>query len=273
MRRKAAVLVLLCWLPVLASAGEPAPARISFAAMGDVPYRPEERVKLAADLLRLPNDLAFVVHVGDIKPGTPFCREGEYADIARILRGSKVPVFILPGDNEWNDCSRPERAWSFWMTHFHRFESRWPAFSEVERQPEVPANFAFVRSGVLFIGIHLVGGRVHDPVEWRDRHAKDLAWIQTRLERLKNETSAAVVFGHGQPADSSGDFFPEFSRMAGVYGHPVLYLHGDGHRWVHDRPFPAENVERFQVDMGGVAAPVIVRVAVGEVAVFEFDQR
>ena len=34
---------------------------------------------------------------------------------------------------------------------------------------------------------------------------------------------------------------------------PILYLHGDGHRWIHDRPGAAKNILRVQVDQGGIA--------------------
>ncbi|MBM4205158.1 MAG: hypothetical protein FJ194_13575 [Gammaproteobacteria bacterium] len=159
-------LPLLCVFAVSSAVATPKDVRISFAAMGDVPYRPEERVRLATDLLGLPTGTAFIVHLGDIKPGTPFFRAGEYASIARILKGSTVPVFIIPGDNEWNDCSRPARAWSFWLDHFRAFEQQWTGFEDVVRQESHPANFAFVPQSVLFVVLHLVGGRVHDKAEW-----------------------------------------------------------------------------------------------------------
>lgn len=273
--------LLLCVVTAKALAGDEDDVRITFAAMGDVPYRPEERIKLAADLLKLPRGAAFAVHVGDIKPGTPFCREGEYAGIAQILRGSPVPVLVLPGDNEWNDCSRPDRAWGFWVRHFDRFESHWPGFGAVTRQPQQTANFAFERNRVLFVGLNVVGGRMHDPEEWRWRHEQGLAWLAAKPasadplpDRKGGETAeAAVIFTHAQPSPATALFFDGLSRWATEFGRPVLLIHGDGHRWVKDRPFEAENVLRVQLDMGGVAPPLIVRVKRDRKDPFDFDRR
>ncbi len=249
--------------------------RIRFAAMGDVPYRSEERIKLATDLLKLPADTAFVVHVGDIKPGTPFCGEGEYSSIAQILKGSPVPVFVLPGDNEWNDCGRPQRAWGFWMKHLHGFERQWPRFQNVVRQSEQPANFTFVRDGVLFLGLHIVGGRVHDAAEWTARHHQNLTWLQQHLLSPQDSSAvrAAVIFGHSQPSEATAQFFRSFSDVAKMFDRPVLYLHGDGHRWVKNRPFKAKNLLRVQVDLGGKAPPVIVSVKRDVNDPFDFDRR
>jgi hypothetical protein len=54
---------------------------------------------------------------------------------------------------------------------------------------------------------------------------------------------------------------------------PVLYLHGDGHRWIKDRPFGAENILRVQVDQGGIAPPLKVTVTTDTDEPFEFDRR
>jgi hypothetical protein len=54
----------------------------------------------------------------------------------------------------------------------------------------------------------------------------------------------------------------------------VLYLHGDGHRWIHDRPFKAaKNILRVQVDQGGIASPLLVTVSDDPKQPFVFDRR
>jgi len=268
------LLPLFCCLIVSAAIASPKDVRITFAAMGDVPYRPEERVKLAADLLRLPQDTAFIVHLGDIKPGTPFCGEREYADIARILKGSKVPVFIIPGDNEWNDCSRPGRAWGYWLDHFKAFEGQWSGFEDVARQESHQANFAFVRNSVLFVGLHLVGGRVHDKTEWDERHEADLEWLRTHLlQRRKENISTAVVFGHSQPSTATKVFFESFGEIAEQFARPVLYVHGDGHRWVREKSFKVRQMQRIQVDQGGNAPPLLITVTDDVLHPFVVDRR
>jgi hypothetical protein len=69
------------------------------------------------------------------------------------------------------------------------------------------------------------------------------------------------------------DFFQPFSKDAATFKKPILYLHGDGHRWIHDRPFPAKNMWRVQVDQGGIAPPLKVTVTDDAEEPFVFDRR
>jgi hypothetical protein len=268
------IFALLSWFICSMAVADADDVRMTFAAMGDVPYRSEERLRLAADLLDLPSQTAFVIHLGDIKPGTPFCGEGEYAVMARILKGSTVPVFIIPGDNEWNDCARPTRAFGYWLAHFRAFEQRWPGFEDVIRQESQPANFAFVRERIVFVGLHVVGGRVHDRAEWDTRHADDLTWLRTHLLPAGSaDINAAVIFGHGQPSKATQDFFDGFAEVAEEFERPILYVHGDGHRWVHDQRFRTKNLQRVQIDRGGKSPPVLISVTGQPRSPFQFDRR
>ena len=82
-----------------------------------------------------------------------------------------------------------------------------------------------------------------------------------------------VLFGHAHPNDKHDDFFDPFLEEATRFEKPILYLHGDGHKWIKDRPFDAENILRVQVDQGGIAPPLKVVVAGSGAEVFEFDRR
>ena len=159
--------VLVTW-PTVVRSDEPQKPRtlIVFSALGDIPYTPEEYQLLKQQLAELPKESEFVVHVGDIKPGKDPCIESTYQDVAAILEKSPCPLLIIPGDNEWNDCTNPDEAWPLWTKHLNRFEEKWKHTLDVKRQEKRDENFAFVRSDVLFIGINIVGGRVHDAKEW-----------------------------------------------------------------------------------------------------------
>ena len=88
-------------------------ATVTFYAMGDVPYAPAEDVLLPKQISEIPHDADFVIHVGDIKRGLPLCTEGVYRKVAEVLGKAAAPVFIIPGDNEWNDCLNPAQAWKY----------------------------------------------------------------------------------------------------------------------------------------------------------------
>ena len=246
---------------------------VTFSAMGDVPYAPREDVLLRRQISELPVDTEFVIHVGDIKTGTTPCDEAVYNKVSGMLSQSAAPVFIIPGDNEWNDCMQPAQAWELWDKYFMRFERRWRHQLPVFRQLEREENFSFVKGGVLFLGLNIVGGRVHDTAEWKQRHADGLDWVQRNLRHSGAHVSSVVIFGHALPAEKHNDFFGPFNTEARRFKKPILYLHGDGHRWILDHPFEAKNILRVQVDQGGAAPPLQVTVTDHETEPFQFDRR
>jgi hypothetical protein len=248
---------------------------VVFSAMGDVPYSPPEIVQLPVQIREIDPATEFVVHVGDIKAGGSPCVEPIYATVASHLRASATPVFIVPGDNEWNDCSNvePEEAWRLWTEHLLRMEQWWPHRFGVYRQVERQENFAFVHNEVLFIGLNIVGGRLHDRDEWSRRFAQNLDWTRLHLRRHKDDVHNAVVIAHATPTRHHDGFFVPFEREAERFAKPMLYLHGDGHRWIHDHPFSAKNVLRVQVDQGRIAPPVKITVTDSPTEPFVFDRR
>ena len=275
--RRACLLMMVVVSP--AQAGRP-PAtkeqyktRVTFFAMGDVPYAPKEDKLLPKQIAELPREAEFVIHLGDIKSGATACNEAVYNKVSGMLARSTAPVFIVPGDNEWNDCTRPAQAWEYWEKYFMRFDRRWPHRLRVFRQLEREENFSFVKGGVLFLGLNIVGGRVHDAAEWKRRHAQNLDWARRNLRQFGDSVSSLVVFGHALPKKIHKDFFDEFVKEAEKFKKPVLYLHGDGHRWIHDRPFAAKNILRVQVDQGGIAPPVRITVTDHPRDPFRFDRR
>jgi hypothetical protein len=72
---------------------------------------------------------------------------------------------------------------------------------------------------------------------------------------------AAVIFSQDGPGDSDqSPFFTPFRAAAATFGKPVLFLHGDGHTWIMDHPWPEPNILRVQVNNGGDEDPVQVTV-------------
>ncbi|MCZ6673561.1 MAG: hypothetical protein O7C75_11565 [Verrucomicrobia bacterium] len=255
---------------------------VTFAVMGDVPYglTPEEIEKEKSTLrkqivdLNMDDSIEFVVHVGDIKKGAPPCETQVYKTVAQILRANIHPLFIIPGDNEWNDCKDPVEAWKLWDSHFMRFDQNWPNDLGVLRQETRQENFAIFQNGVLFIGINLVGGKVHDSEEWLSRIEDDRAWIEEQFRNHSNDASSAVIFAHANPGTqvrgnfkyNREEFRPliEFldRKTDTIFPKPILLIHGDGHKWIEDQPFPTagKRITRVQVTQGGLESPLRVEV-------------
>lgn len=265
-------LVLLC---TLATASVALAAPFSFSAMGDVPYGEQELALLVRQVDELPRASAFVVHLGDIKDGKSPCDDAVFARVAGLLRRSVQPVFIIPGDNEWNDCDKPKQAWRLWTKHLLKLDEQWKHGFVVARQKDRPANFAFTHEGTLFIGITMVGGAVHDKSEWKAFLQDGTAWVEERFEKEREKVQCAVLFAHAFPTEKQhGVFADRFPVAARKFGKPVLYLQGDGHVWLRDQPFEnAPNVMRVQVDQGGKAPPLTVTLTGEAKEPFRFDRR
>ena len=94
---------------VVTTKGPPKPtpnrpgAAFSFAALGDAPYFWWEEVRYPQTMQDIDqNDVAFVIHVGDIfwRP----CTDAMYRKTLARFDALRHPVIYTPGDNEWTDC-------------------------------------------------------------------------------------------------------------------------------------------------------------------------
>jgi hypothetical protein len=70
-----------------------------FYAIADVPYTNAEVLALPQQIMSLPDNAEFLIHLGDIRSAAngKECLVSEYKDIADTLKLSRVPVFIVPG--------------------------------------------------------------------------------------------------------------------------------------------------------------------------------
>ena len=255
-------------------------ASVVFTAMGCGPYTVEAEVALAR-FVRLENEKgssSFLIHCGDIVTGkNKDWPESQYAKVAGLLGdGNKIPTFIVPGDNEWNDQTDPDRHWGYWTKHLMSFDQKWqmPAGTTVARQKERLENFSFTLDGVLFIGINHVGGLVHDKAEWKKRHAENASWVASQFSAHREQSRAAVIFAQASAEREAPEFLNSFQGAAGDYQKPILYLHADGHKWYVKNGHWAPNITHVQLDVvNAVFPPVQVEVTTDAKKPFKFDRR
>jgi len=110
------------------------------------------------------------------------------------------------------------------------------------------------------VGINLVGGKVLDPIEWTLQDRDNIHWIESQLRDYKQSISRLIIFGHARSSRDHRTSFIMLNLMAQSLGKPMLYLHGVGHKWKKDYPFTAQNILRVQVENGGSANPVTVKI-------------
>ena len=264
--------------PPLPSAFHPP---LAFALIGDTPYDEGEAAALDRMIATMNGEeLAFVIHVGDITSGQGPCTDEWYEARKRQFERSWHPFVIVPGDNEWVDCHRSGLDPLERLAKFRElFESGDASLGGrklgLERQSGAYAEYRehvrWVAGNVLFVGLNAQGsnnnlGRTPAmDAEYRARMAAVLAWMQDSL-RLSRERDVAgmVIFAQADPdferkiRRPRGDGFAEFRDalrdLAVEFGKPVLFVHGDTHLYKLDKPLadartgrPLENFTRVCV--------------------------
>jgi hypothetical protein len=286
---------------------------VTFSAMGCGPYTPPDKPAAAFYVQQENRERRseFMVHLGDVfkmplvkkpeagaasqaaktnqtEPPGPdqMPSEAEYCWTANLLSQSNtIPTWIVPGDNEWNDLEDPVQGNKWWQKYYARFEEHFQPGWKTERSPERPENFTFVRKSVVFIGLNLVGGRVHDASEWALRLPQDAAWIKEVLTRPSmSDVRAAVILCQANPfvikpgesKDKFKTFLVPFRQSAADWKKPLLFLHADGHVWIDDQPWPEKNIRRIQVDKWDTKFPTL-QVSVADTGdaktMFTFNRR
>jgi Calcineurin-like phosphoesterase len=242
----------------------------TFYVLGDIPYNASQAVKLKQQMLALPKNAEFVVHVGDLRrAGKDIpCTRSEYSNVAALLRLSHCPVFVILGDNDWTDCPNRAEGLKMWQDEFLGFQSKyWTHNFAVVNQPGRRDNFVFAHKGTLFVGLNIVGGEVHDATEWSTRLTQQRNWTieQIRLYRKlgpPGNVGRVVIFGHANPNTRHDLFFqPLKVFIRDELKTPVLYINGDKHEWMYEPNFYGQN-SWLRITVSGLAADPPLKVVV-----------
>ena len=171
---------------------------------------------------------------------------------------------------------------SLWHEYLQDYETQyWPSPERwnVERDTEhnFSENFAFVYNEILFVGINLVGGVVHNATEWENRQAANLMWIEHNFLLHKDSIQAFVLFAHADPdVPSNSPFYEPFKeRVKREYNQvPVVLIHRNlgVEPWSWETQF--ENIENLSVVVvaGSVWPPLMGAVDFRQEDPFIFDQ-
>jgi hypothetical protein len=254
----------------------------TFYVTGDAPYNDFQAQKLFGQMVTIPEDAEFVVHVGDIRMGNENvpCVQSEYQSASDIIQISRAPVFMLLGDNEWNDCPNPDDGLQLWRDVFGNYDTRyWNHTINVTRPENLTESFSFIHKYNLFVGLNMVGGRVLDVDQWR-LHFETEANRTIQLIRsydqlmqtsfpLRNNangtvTGRVVIFGHAFPKTIHNYYFePLNAYMAGELQNriPIIYINGDNHEWLYEPNFFGQpNFLRIMIT--GTAAEAPTRISI-----------
>jgi hypothetical protein len=258
------------------------PDAFAFGVMGDTPYTAAEEPVFLAMMARMDaEDLAFVVHVGDIAGGGA-CADELYAKRRAQFDASAHPLVYTPGDNEWTDCRGVKRdplerlaklRQVFFPDRFSLGRKRLELFVQegCVREgvtpcecPALPENRFWTRGGVRFVTLHVVGSNNNvgfDPDndrEARCREEANAAWLEYVLRAsLRSQTRGLVIFVHANPLEGKNEVYrglvEHVRDAARRLKRPVLFVHGDTHVYRIDTPVkdslgnPVIDITRLEV--------------------------
>ena len=246
--------------PPLSSARD---AGIKFALIGDTPYSAAEAAALDAMIEEINReDLAFVIHVGDITGGQGPCTDEWLKARKRQFEKFRHPFVIVPGDNEWVDCHRTgfdpmERLKKFRELFESGDTSLGNRGLRLERQSgryqEYREHMRWIAADVLFVGVNVQGsnnnlGRTSAmDAEHRSRMAAVFAWLEESVRLAeKRRLAGMLIFAQGDPdfegkmqrkrSNGFADFRNALRDLARRFGKPVLFVNGDTHFYKLDQP-------------------------------------
>ncbi len=190
----------------------------SFVAIGDMPYgKAETAYPPYEQLISTINELepSFTIHIGDIKSGSTECSDQEFQNQLDFFNSFNSAVVYTPGDNEWTDCHREkaggydpiERLGKLREIFFAEAMTLGKKPFELERQPDLMPkqslyveNSRFVKNGIMFLQIHVVGSNnnfeVRDATAVEEFVARDQAnivWVKDSFAVANTQGIKAIV--------------------------------------------------------------------------------
>jgi hypothetical protein len=267
-------------LPATTTTLPPPPDTITtFYVMADAPYTDNERyIIMPKHIEELDDDADFLVHLGDLQWAmVDKCREGAYDEASTIMKKSRIPTFILPGDNDINDCNSMSHGEEMWTKYFALFDKQYDHSFDVSRWGKLDESFSFIHKGVLYLGLNIIGGKPASFSEKSDRHSQHLERISTIMNDHLDDFKVVVLLGHAEPGSYHDDFFggdSGFISMIKEMGKPTIHFHGDWHSYYErEAEYGVDNYMRISLDGESSAPPIQVTIDTSKENPVKFDRR
>jgi hypothetical protein len=264
-------ILLLLWSLTAAVSAQARLQPITIGLFGDTSYSQRERELLPELMAEMDSeDLAFVIHDGDIKSGGSVCSDEAFLDILGIFKASRHPLIYVPGDNEWTDCHRRsngsydplERLAKLRSLFFPDDKTLGQRQFELMRQSRDPAfaayreNVRWEAAGVVFVGLNLPGSdnnydgsqRTSGPSkEFLQRGPVIGKWLTQAFARARAIQAAGLMLviqaNPGFEAAAAGkahpgykDFLNQLRAETLAFAGQVVLVHGDSHQQQINQP-------------------------------------
>ena len=266
-------------LPATTTSTPPPDTITTFYIMADAPYSNYERYNLMpTHIAELDDDVEFLVHLGDLQyAAVDKCREGAYDEARTIMEKSRIPTFILPGDNDINDCNSMSHGEEMWTKYFALFDKGYDHSFDVSRWGKLDESFSFIHKEVLFLGLNIIGGKPASNSEKSMRHSQHLERISTIMNDQLDDFKVVVLLAHAEPGSYHRDFFggdSGFISMIKEMGKPTIHFHGDLHAYYErEGEYGFDNYMRISLDGESSAPPILVTIDTSKKNPVKFDRR
>jgi hypothetical protein len=244
-----------------ATTGNTLASPLSIGFIGDTPYHQAEALHLEKVLVDMSaSNTEFCIHVGDFKSGLEVCSEHMMRQRLELLSRYKRALFLTPGDNEWLDCHRPSTG--AWNPHERLDRLREIAYAtdasigskplpaSSQRAKGFPENQRWEASAegspVVFATFNIPGSKDgwaggSTTAHIQERHTANLEWLDATMALAKQRSAPIVVLAAHADIEwvHNGIYAPWIAHLGRVcrqFSGEILYLHGDSHRFAHDKP-------------------------------------
>lgn len=277
MMHNKSLIALGLWASLTLIAAPASAQPVSFGIFGDTPYSAWERANLPELIAAMDNEnLAFVVHDGDIKNGASECTDAVFKDILSVFQASKTPLIYVPGDNEWTDCHRSNngsydpqerlnKLRKLFFTGDNALGQRKLALQRQSRDPAFASyreNVRWEAGGALFVGLNLPGsdnnfyGTQHkdkhkdkdDPSpEFVARSAANKVWLAQAFAQARAKKLPGILvviqanpefesINKGKREPGYEAFVAQLLEETQAFAGQVVLVHGDSHSHQINQP-------------------------------------
>jgi hypothetical protein len=219
-----------------------------FGVLGDAPYSQGEAERLDGVIDEMnAQQLAFVVHVGDIGSSALACTDGWLRERKKQFERIRHPFLLIPGDNEWTDCANPMERLKAWRGVFCHTET----IPRLERQKsEYCEHVRWEAGGWVFVALNVPGSNNHlRHSEYAPRMQAVFAWLDEAAKLAVNRKGLVVLMQANPfvtaPRDGYGALRNRLQDLGARYPRRIVLIHGDTHLHRDDEPLPG--VRRIEV--------------------------
>jgi hypothetical protein len=231
----------------------------------------------------------FSVHVGDIGPGSSStCTTAKIDEETARFDTSTRPLMYTPGDNEWTDCgSAALSQLSYIRSKVFRGTGTLsrggaPMTLESEGQSGYPENTRWRQGPVTYATLHMVGGddNYSHRSEFDPRRAATITWLRQTFAQAKARGDKGIVLlsqcdpkFHDPSSKAYKSMYDALRQETLNFNGQVLYVNGDGHDFISDRPMAGvNNLRRIEVEGDSQVSYVKVRIDPSSSALFVVPQ-